>query len=186
MARDSAGVSRPEVESGQTIPDLLNERVVELVGEKQALVDDQVIETHAESRNRLAVERDHAEAEGDGEKQRGKLIEVKRRAVPAAGGSERRLDAEPDDQDHGESAVHVGAHRLKERGMLGHELREKGKKIVHRTGRHQGSSLRHSPIQHGGAGIRGLCGHDGLGLRHELNVIIDRRGFGVARCVWLQ
>ncbi len=102
----------------QTVPYFLNQGMIELVGEIQSLIDDEVIEADAETGDRRRVIRDHSEAEGNGQQQIGEVIEMEQRAISAAGGAERAFDAEPDDQNDGEPAKHVHAHALKERRVL--------------------------------------------------------------------
>src|SRR4051812_30294867 len=101
--------------------------MVKRVSEIQALVDEEMVKADLKSRNRLAVIGDHAKAEGNREKKARKLVETKYRSHAASRRGERAFDAEPHDQNDREGPEHIVSHDLKKRGVLGHEIGQKGK-----------------------------------------------------------
>src|ERR1700730_3920858 len=111
-----------EVKAVEPVPDLLHERMVELIGEIESLVDDQVIETDAEAGDRLAVVGDHGKAKGDRDEQTGQLVKVKDGHGTAACRRQGALNAVPTDENHGKVSKHLSAHSLKNIGVLRHKL----------------------------------------------------------------
>src|SRR5437867_881992 len=110
--------------------------MIEFVGQIKALVDKEVVKTHSESGDRMAVVDNHRVSERDAEKEVGEVVKMEHRHLAAAGRSERALDAEPDNQNDRERAEHAVSHAFEKTGMLRHELRQERKEVVHGTGRH--------------------------------------------------
>ena len=117
-------------------------------------------------------------------KRLGEVVEVKERALPRARRGQRAFEAEPHDQDHGKAAEHVRAHGLEKCGVLGHEVRQKGKQIVHGTGRHKHLFVKWSLRAFARPAWRRsrwpLAPPWPAGLGHELDVFIEGLRLGVS------
>src|SRR5215472_4424347 len=72
-----------------------------------------------EPRNRRTVVINHSESEADGQKQRGKIVEVKK--MPAASGRQGGFNAKPNDKDCCKRAEQGLAHGIEEAEILGEE-----------------------------------------------------------------
>src|SRR5438094_5585640 len=99
--------------------------MIELVGQVEALVNKEMVEADAKSRNRMAVERDHAEPKSNRHEEAGEMVEMETRTVAPAGRGQRAFDSKPHDQNGREPAKHIVSHALEHARMLCHELREK-------------------------------------------------------------
>src|SRR5207237_9521655 len=79
--------------------------LVDLVGQKLGLVGDQVMETGSYAGNRVAVVVGHSKAKADGQKKRGKAIELKKGF--AAGRGQSGLHSMPNHKNRGEGTEQV-------------------------------------------------------------------------------
>ena len=97
-----------DVDLVQTVAQQLHLGRLQLRGQRLRLVGDQVRKAAADAGNRPVVERHHRESDRDGEQQTGKAAEGH---ALAFGAGQSRSDPEPGDQNRGEPAEHVRAHR---------------------------------------------------------------------------
>src|ERR1700680_1520322 len=95
-----------------------------------------MVEADSNSRNRLAVKGDHAEAEGDGHEEACQMVKMECVNDAAAGRSKGALDSEPGNQDHRKRPKQGDSHALEQGGGLGHQFRKNRKEVIQCTGRH--------------------------------------------------
>src|SRR5438270_4364815 len=109
-----------DFEIGDPLFHRLELSLVDLVGQKLGLVGDQVMETGSYAGNRVAVVVGHSKAKADGQKKRGKTIELKKGF--AAGRGESGLHAMPNHKNRGEGTEQVLSHGIEESEILGEQV----------------------------------------------------------------
>jgi hypothetical protein len=108
------------------------------------------VEARSDARNWRAVIIHHSKAEADRKKQSCQIVEVK--VVMTAGGGQRELDSEPDDQDCCEGTIEVLAHRVEEAEILREQVvdgLEDELEVIHDFGSFDADEfavLRHSEV----------------------------------------
>src|SRR5712692_9663048 len=115
--------------------------MVELIGKVKALIHDEVVKADTDSGDGLAIVGDHSEAEGDGHQQTGEPLKMKARHGASSGCRESALHAVPADENDGEGAEHVPAHGFEKSGVLGHELRQIRKEVIHAARWHRSTPV---------------------------------------------
>src|ERR1700680_1477297 len=141
-----------------------------------------MVEADSNSRNRLAVKGDHAEAEGDGHEEACQMVKMECVNDAAAGRSKGALDSEPGNQDHRKRPKQVDSHALEQGGVLGHQFRKNRKEVIQCTGRHN------SPYGIRQASIAGLawapCGATAVFLSPIKGIGPLFAGPGASGAVW--